>query len=41
MVQELKEINDMLYHYINRDENPEYRSKLIDIVNAIDYFLFE
>ena len=41
MVQELKEINDMLYHYINRDENCEYRSKLIDIVNAIDYFLFE
>ena len=23
------------------DENSEYRSKLFDIVNAIDYFLYE
>ena len=38
IVKELKEINDMLYHYINIDENSEYRSKLIDIVNAIDFF---
>ena len=38
IVKELKEINDMLYHYINSDENSEYRSKLIDIVNAIDFF---
>ena len=41
IVKELKEINDMVFHYINRPENSEYKSKLIDAANAIDYFLFE
>ena len=40
VVKELKDING-LNHDIERDENSEYRSKLFDIVNAIDYFLYE
>ena len=39
IAKELKEINDIVYRYINMDENSEYTFKLIDIVNAIDYFL--
>ena len=41
---ELKEINIFVKHYIEMyemDENSEYRSKLFDIVNAIEYFLYE
>ena len=38
---ELKDINNLVKHYIEMDENSEYRSKLFDIVNAIDYFLYE
>ena len=38
IVKELKEIGDIVYHYINIDENSEYTFKLIDIANAIDYF---
>ena len=41
IVKELKEINDIVYRYINMDENSEYTFKLIDIVNAIDYFLYQ
>ena len=41
IVKELKEINDIVYRYINLDENSEYTFKLIDIVNAIDYFLYQ
>ena len=41
IVKELKEIDDIFYHYIEMDENSEYKSKLIDIANAIDYFLYE
>ena len=41
VVQELKDIDNIVYHYIKMDENSEYISKLIDIANAIDYFLYE
>ena len=41
IVKEIKEINDIVYHYINMDENSEYTFKLIDIANAIDYFLYQ
>ena len=41
IVKKLKEIDDIVYHYINMDENSEYTFKLIDITNAIDYFLYE
>ena len=44
VVKELKEINIFVKHYTEMDEmdeNSEYRSKLFDIVNAIEYFLYE
>ena len=41
IVKKLKEIDDIVYHYINMDENSEYTFKLIDIANAIDYLLYE
>ena len=41
VVKELKDINSFVNHDIEMDENSEYRSKLIGIVNAIDYFLDE
>ena len=42
VVKELKEINNSVSHYIEKDEmneNSEYRSKLFDIANAIEYFV--
>ena len=36
VVKELKDINSFVNHDIEMDENSEYRSKLIGIVNAID-----
>ena len=44
VVKELKEINIFVKHYTEMDEmdeNSEYRSKLFDIANAIEYFLYE
>ena len=41
VVKELKDIYIFVKHYIEMGENSEYRSKLFDIVNAIDYFLYE
>ena len=42
VVKELKDINDSVNHEMFiMDEDSEYRSKLIDMVNAIDYFLNE
>ena len=41
IVKELKDINIFVNHDIEMDEINEYRSKLFDIVNAIDYFLYE
>ena len=42
VVKELKDINDSVNHEIFIiDEDSECRSKLIDIVNAIDYILDE
>ena len=37
-VKELKNIYDLVDHYIEMDKDQEYESKLFD-VNAIDYFL--
>ena len=41
VVKELKNINNLVKHYIGMDENSEYRFKLFAIVNAIDYFLYK
>ena len=41
VVKELKNINNLVKHYIEMDENSEYRSKLFAVVNAIDNFLHE
>ena len=41
VVKELKDINNLVNHETEMDENNEYRSKLFDIVNDIDYFLYE
>ena len=44
VVKELKEINIFVKHYTEMDEmdeNSEYRCKLFDIANAIEYFLYE
>ena len=42
VVKELKDANDIINRDIFiMDENSEYRSKLIDIANSIDYFLYE
>ena len=41
VVKELKDRKNLVNHYIEMDENGEYRYKLIDIANAIDYFLYE
>ena len=41
VAKESKEQNIFVKHYIEMDKNSEYRSKLLDIVNAIEYFLYE
>ena len=41
VVKELKDINNLVNHYTEMDENSEYRYELIDIANAVDYFLYE
>ena len=42
VVKEIKDINDFVNHEIFiMNEDNERRSKLIGIVNAIDYFLYE
>ena len=42
VVEELKNISNLVNHDIFiMNEDREYRSKLIDIVNAIDHFLYE
>ena len=41
VVKKLKDIKNLVNHYIEMDENSEYGYKLIDIANAIDYFLYE
>ena len=38
VAKELKDINNLVEHYIEMDENGEYRSKLFYIPNAFDYF---
>ena len=42
VVKELKDINSFVQHYVQmEDDYNEYKCKLFDIVNAIDYFLDE
>ena len=41
VAKELKNINNLVKHYIEMDENSEYRSKLFNTVIAIDYFSYE
>ena len=42
IVKELKEINSLVNHYAQwEDDYSEYKNKLFDIINAIDYFLYE
>ena len=41
VAKKLKDINNLVEHYIEMDENSEYRSKLFDIANTIEYFLYE
>ena len=42
VVKEIKDINDFVnYEIFIMNEDNERRSKLIGIVNAIDYFLYE
>ena len=40
VIKELKEINSFVNHYAQmEDDYSEYKSKLFDIINAVDYFL--
>ena len=42
VVKELKDINSLANHYAQmEDDYSEYECKLFDIINAIDYFLYE
>ena len=41
VVKELKDINNLVNQDTEKDENSEYRSKIFDIVNAIDYCLYK
>ena len=41
VVKELKDLDNIVQHYIEMDKNSEFISKLIDIANAIDHFLYE
>ena len=42
IVKELKEISSLVNHYAQwEDDYSEYKNKLFDIINAVDYFLYE
>ena len=42
VIKELKKINSLVNHYAQmEDDYSEYKCKLFDIINAIDYFLYE
>ena len=42
LVKELKEINSFANHYPQmEDDYSEYKYKLFDIINAVDYFVYE
>ena len=41
IVKELKDIDNIVYHYTEMDGNSKYTSELINIANAIDYVLSE
>ena len=42
VVKELKDINSFIKHFAQmEDDYSEYKSKLFDIINTVDYFLYE
>ena len=41
VVKGLKNINNLIEHGIETDEDSEYIRELFDLVNAINYFLYE
>ena len=42
IVKELKEIDDIVHHYAEMENNSnEYKYKLFNIIDAIDYFLHQ
>ena len=41
LVKEVKDINNLVEHDIEMDENSEYIFKLFDVVNATNYFLYK
>ena len=42
VVKEVKDINSFVEHYAQmEDDYPEYKNKLFDIINAVDYFVYE
>ena len=42
VVKELKDMNSLVNHYTQmEDDYSEYKCKLFNIINAIDYFLYE
>ena len=41
IVQELKDINSFVEHYAQMEDNyNEYENKIFDIINAVDYFVY-
>ena len=42
IVKKLKEIDDIVHHYAEiEDDFSKYKYKLFNIINAIEYFLYE
>ena len=42
IVKKLKEIDDIVHHYAEMENNSnEYKHKLFNIIDAIDYFLYQ
>ena len=41
LVKEVKDINNLVEHDIEMDEDSEYIFKLLDVVNATNYFLYK
>ena len=42
VVKELKDVNNFVEHYAQiEDDYTEYKNKLFNIINAVDYFAYE
>ena len=42
IVKKLKEVDDIVHHYAEMENNSnEYKQKLFNIIDAIDYFLYQ